>query len=87
MATTTIIASYFLIWWVSLFIVLPFGVRAQGVDGVPGSDPGAPVLPHILAKLVWTTIVATVIFGICATIYINGWVTLDDLMALMGMKL
>jgi len=30
MATSTAIAVYFLIWWVVLFAVLPWGVRAQG---------------------------------------------------------
>lgn len=85
MALSTGIAIYFLIWWISLFAVLPFGVRAQGDEGAPGTDPGAPVLPRILSKVIWTTVLASVIFGVCATLYINRWVTLDDLAALMGM--
>ncbi len=84
MATTTAVAIYFLIWWVVLFAVLPWGVRSQGEGGVAGTDPGAPLLPRIKIKLVWTTVVATVIFAICAVIYIYRLVTLDDLAALMG---
>ena len=85
MAITTAIAIYFLIWWVVLFAVLPWGVRAQGAEGAPGTDPGAPLVPRLLAKLIWTTVLSTVVFGACAWVYVNGLVTLDDLAALMGM--
>jgi predicted secreted protein len=85
MAITTAIAIYFLIWWIVLFAVLPWGVRAQGEDGAPGTDPGAPLVPHLRAKLVWTTVVATVIFAISAFVYVRRLVTLDDLAALLGM--
>ena len=87
MAITTAIAIYFLIWWIVLFAVLPWGVRAQGEDGAPGTDPGAPLAPRLMAKLVWTTLVTTAIFAICATIYAYQLVTLDDLVALFGMQI
>ena len=87
MAITTAIAIYFLIWWVVLFAVLPWGVRAQGESRAPGTDPGAPTISRLGARLVWTTIVATAIFGLCAVVYINRWVTLDGLAALLGMPL
>ena len=45
MAISTAIAIYFLIWWIVLFAVLPWGVRAQGEEGAPGTDPGAPRVP------------------------------------------
>jgi predicted secreted protein len=84
MAISTAIAIYFLIWWVVLFAVLPWGVRAQGEEGAPGTDPGAPAVPRLRVKLIWTTLVATVVWGICAVIYVNGWVTLDSLAVLVG---
>ena len=84
MAISTAIAIYFLIWWVVLFAVLPWGVRAQGDEAAPGTDPGAPAVPHLRAKLVWTTVVATAVFGLCAAVHVNGWVTLDDLARWMG---
>jgi predicted secreted protein len=84
MATTTAIAIYFLIWWIVLFAVLPWGVRAQGEEGAPGTDPGAPSVPRLLAKLIWTTIAAAVVWGICAVFYLNRWVTIDGLAALFG---
>jgi predicted secreted protein len=84
MGITTAIATYFLIWWVVLFAVLPWGVRAQdAADAAPGTDPGAPAVPRLLAKLIWTTVVATVVWAICAVVYTKGWVTLDDLAMLL----
>ena len=85
MAVSTAIAVYFLIWWIVLFAVLPWGVRAQGEDGAPGTDPGAPAVPHLARKLVWTTLVATLVFAVCAYVYVNALITLDDLARWLGM--
>ena len=42
---STAFAIYFVLWWLVLFLTLPFGVRSQHEDGegAPGTDPGAPV--------------------------------------------
>ena len=85
MGIATAIAIYFLIWWIVLFAVLPWGVRAQGEEGVPGTDPGAPLVPHLRAKLVWTTLVAIAVFVICAYVYAYSLITLDDLARWLGM--
>jgi predicted secreted protein len=87
MAISTAIAIYFLIWWIVLFAVLPWGVRAQGETGAAGTDPGAPLVPRLAAKLIWTTVVATAIFAASAYVYVNRLVTLDGLAALLGMPL
>ena len=44
MQLTTVVAIYFLIWWITLFAVLPFGIRSQheGEDYAQGTDTGAP---------------------------------------------
>ena len=83
MGIATGIAIYFLIWWIVLFAVLPWGVKAQGDEAVPGSDPGAPRVARVWAKLIWTTVVATVVFAACAFVYLKGLVTLDDLARLL----
>ena len=85
MSVATAIAVYFLIWWVVLFAVLPWGVQAQGEGGAPGTDPGAPRIPRLWLKLLWTTVVATAIFTACWIVYSYRLVTLDDLGALFGM--
>ena len=82
MNTTTIIAIYFLIWWVTLFAVLPWGVRSQTESGEiePGTDPGAPAMHHVWMKLVWTTLVASIIFGILYFCYVRNLIPYDFLM-------
>jgi predicted secreted protein len=86
MAITTAIAIYFLIWWLTLFAVLPWGVRAQG-EGEPGTDPGAPLVPYLWWKLLWTTVISLAVFAAFAYVYVNQLVTLDDLAAWMGLPI
>jgi predicted secreted protein len=80
-SVTTAIAIYFLIWWITLFAVLPFGVHRQDEDGAiaPGTDPGAPAMTRLGLKLLWTTGVATVIFAACYVVYVNRLLPLDRL--------
>ncbi len=86
MPVTTAIAVYFLIWWIVLFAVLPWGVRSQQEQGdiSQGTDPGAPAIPRVMAKLALTTLAATGIFALCYVVYVNQLVTLDGLAALLG---
>src|ERR1700747_904129 len=62
---STALAIYFVIWWITLFLTLPFGVRSQHEDGVgaPGTDPGAPVVSRMGRKLIWTTAISAVVFA------------------------
>jgi predicted secreted protein len=67
------IALYFIIWWTLLFTILPFGIRSQQEANqiVPGSDPGAPVLPQLGKKILINTIVAAILWGIADYAYIH----------------
>ena len=87
MQVSTAIAIYFLVWWLTLFAVLPFGVRSQeeGGDVVRGSDPGAPAIPGLGRKLIWTTVVSAVVFTAGAFLYVRKIVTLDSLATLFGL--
>ena len=64
MSISTSLAIFFVIWWVVLFAVLPWGIRSQQEAGevAPGTDPGAPAAHVIWRKLFWTTIVAAVLW-------------------------
>jgi predicted secreted protein len=86
MSTATAIAIFFLIWWVVLFAVLPWGVRSQheGGEVAPGTDPGAPTLPRLGRKLVWTTLVAGVIFSVCYAVYADRLIPFASVMARFG---
>jgi predicted secreted protein len=85
MSLPTAIAIYFIIWWLMLFAVLPWGVRSQHESGnvAPGTDPGAPSVPYLWAKLIWTTFVAAAVFAIGYVLYRWRLVTLEDLIALV----
>ncbi len=86
MAITTVLAIYFIIWWVVLFMVLPWGVHSQEESGevLPGTDPGAPAAHRVWIKLLWTTLIASVVFAILAAIYKAGLIPYDLLMAISG---
>jgi len=88
MPLATGLAIFFLIWWVVLFAVLPWGVRSQREHGdvAPGTDPGAPAIPHLGRKLLWTTLVSAVIFAGCYVVYVDRLVTLGGLMAPFGLR-
>ena len=80
-SVATAIAVYFIIWWVVLFAVLPWGIHSQQETGevAPGTDPGAPAAHVIWRKLFWTTIVAAVVFGVLAVIYKENLIPLEFL--------
>lgn len=87
MSITSAFAIYFVVWWLTLFLVLPFGIRSQSEAGdhVPGSDPGAPVIARIAWRLLWNTVLSAVLFGLGAFAYQNGYLNLDRLARLMGL--
>lgn len=60
------LAVFFIVWWVVLFAVLPFGVRTQGEAGavVPGTPESAPADFGLLKVLGVTTVVAAVVFAV-----------------------
>jgi predicted secreted protein len=86
MPVATALAIFFLIWWVVLFAVLPWGIKSQheGQDVAPGTDPGAPTKARIGWKLLWTTLVAIAIYAACYIVYIEHWVTIDGLIGLFS---
>lgn len=87
MSKSTYAATFFLIWWVVLFAVLPWGIRSQHESGdmPPGTDPGAPVMPKLGRKLLWTTLVAGLLFSAFYVVTANRLVTLGGLLAPFGL--
>ena len=86
---STGVAIYFVLWWIVLFVTLPFGVRSQHEDGdgVPGTDPGAPIKSQMGRKLIWTTIISAVIFALAMLAYNAGYLNIERLSKLMGIPL
>jgi predicted secreted protein len=82
MNVTLALAVYFILWWIVLFAVLPFGVRSHREAGVTpgeGTDPGAPVLPQIVKKAIATTVISTILFFAGYAVWRAGWISLDSL--------
>lgn len=76
------IAIFFVIWWLCLFVVLPFGVKSQHEAGeiAPGTEAGAPHRPHLLRRAAATTVLAAIIFaGVYLYFDVFGK-TLEDLL-------
>lgn len=69
------LAVYFVIWWVVLFAVLPFGISSQAEAGdvTAGTEPGAPTVPGLVKKVLITTVIAAAVFGLVWYI----WATFD----------
>ena len=77
MGLVTGIAIYFVIWWITLFVVLPFGVE-QNKNVKEGNDPGAPVQHGILKKMAINTVLALILWSIIYVIDVFDIITIKD---------
>lgn len=74
MGWITNLAVYFVVWWITLFMVLPFGIQRDD-DIYLGNDRGAPRKSNIGLKLAINTLVALVVWGIIYVIYVYDLIT------------
>jgi predicted secreted protein len=76
------IAVFFVIWWLVLFLTLPFGVRTPHETGesmVEGQASSAPQKPQLLKKMMATTLISLLLFGLFYLNYTMGWFTIEDI--------
>lgn len=80
MNLTGAIVLYAVLWFVVLFVLLPFGQRSQAEAGevVPGTPPGAPHAPALGRKMLWATVISAVIWGAAAWMILGGAISYDD---------
>ena len=59
----SVLAVYFVVWWIVLFAVLPWGMRTQEEEGevVLGTDRSAPANPRLVRKTIITSFVAAIV--------------------------
>ena len=77
MRWTSALAIYILFWSLSVFLVLPFGVRTHeeaGVERIPGQAQSAPHTFSPGRTALRVTIVATILFGLFYLNYVEGWI-------------
>lgn len=78
------IILYAVLWFLALFVLLPFGEKSQAEAGevVPGTPAGAPANPALKRKLLWSTAIAAVLWGLIAWLILGGIVSRADIEAL-----
>ena len=55
-----LIVIYIIIWWLILFITLPFGIRKDD-SVIEGNDPGAPKKTLLKKKIFITSIISLIL--------------------------
>lgn len=79
MSLTAGLAIYLVFWWLTLFLVLPFGIsRVDPDDLLPGEDPGAPAKPRLMKKFAITTALSLVFFAIFYFVQDSGWISFRE---------
>lgn len=76
------LALYFIVWWIVLFAILPFGVRTTeevGEERPPGFAESAPHRPQLLPKVLATTVISGIVFAVLYAIIAHHVITLDDI--------
>ena len=69
----TSIVLFALIWWTVLFAVLPFGTRPVSEADPETGWRGAPARPLMLRKLLATSVVTLVLWGVGMVIIRSTW--------------
>lgn len=80
MSTTLAVALYFIVWWITLFAILPFRFGDAGAENDAfTTQSGAPASPRLGMKFMITTIVASIIFAAIYIVVTYRIVGLDDI--------
>ncbi len=82
MEWTSIVAIYLLVWVMTAFVSLPFGVKTAdeaGVAKIPGQADSAPVNFQPGKLVLRATIIAAVLTAIYVANFEYGWITVDHI--------
>lgn len=81
MSITAGAVLFVVIWFITMFVVLPISLRTQAEAGevVPGTHEGAPANFRLGRTLVIVTTLAVVIWAAAAWMIIAGPITVEDL--------
>ena len=62
MSITGSLIIFVLIWWIIFFSLLPIDVDRKHEEMIEGVDKGSPENPKIIKKIIYTTIITSIIF-------------------------
>ena len=82
MKWTSVLAIYFLIFCLTAFVTLPFGVKTAeeaGAEHVPGQADSAPYRFDLPRHLIRAGVIAALLTVLFIANYLFGWITVDDL--------
>lgn len=82
MQWTSIVAIYLLVWVLSAFVMLPFGVRTHdemGIEKVPGQADSAPGNFRPGRVILRATILAALVTALFVLNFHQGWIGVEDL--------
>ena len=80
MGWSTGTAVYLVIWWLVIFMVLPWGARSviDEDDVQKGHAQGAPKNPRMVLKIAITTVISGVLWGIVYTVIDSGVISFRE---------
>ena len=80
MSWVSLIAVYFVLWWLALFLVLPFGIKSADEmnDVTLGTERGAPHQPRLFMKIMVTSVLAAILLAVVYTVFGIFELTLKD---------
>jgi predicted secreted protein len=77
MAWVTGIVVYVLVWWITLFAVLPLWITPADPDD-PGHAVGAPQRPRLLLKIAITTVISALIWLAIYLVTKSPWLSFRE---------
>lgn len=78
MTIVTGLVVYIILWWLVLFMVLPWGIRTPE-ESAAGHVASAPAAPRLWLKFGITTGIATVLWTITYVVIEAGLISFRDL--------
>lgn len=81
MTITAAIVVFAMIWFLTLFVMLPIGLTTQGEEGdvTPGTPASAPAHPQMRRKFLWVTVITLALWAPVCAIIVWGGIGIHDI--------
>ena len=81
MTISASIVLYAVVWFMTLFVILPLRLKSQEEAGevVPGTPSSAPADPQIKKRMQIVTLVGTVVWMVICTLIITDILSMENL--------